>query len=336
VEVQSRSLLIEACLTRFTPLDFRMMETLAVVFDAPQMLSLSMLPLAPETDEDIIVDIEWSGISTGTERLLYEGKMPSFPGMGYPLVPGYEAVGIVSEAGHRSGHRKGDRVFVPGARCYGDVKGLFGGAAARMVVRGTRASAVDSSLGADAVLLALAATAHHAVVASSPLPQLIIGHGVVGRLAARIVMALGGEPPVVWEHNPDRMSGGTAYHVMSPDDDPRRDYACILDASGDAGLLDTLIARLRKGGEIVLAGFYHAPVTFTFPPAFMREARLRIAAEWQADDMAAVTQLIRKGHLGLEGLVTHEAPARDAALAYPQAFSDPACLKMVLDWRGMA
>jgi bacteriochlorophyllide a dehydrogenase len=312
------------------------METLAVVFDAPQMLSLSMLPLAPETDEDIVVEIEWSGISTGTERLLYEGTMPNFPGMGYPLVPGYEAVGIVSEAGGRSGHSKGDRVFVPGARCYGDIKGLFGGAAARMVVPGARASAVDLALGADAVLLALAATAHHAVVASSPLPQLIIGHGVVGRLAARIIMALGGEAPVVWETNPARVSGGSAYHVMPPDEDPRRDYACVLDASGDAGLLDTLVARLGKGGEIVLAGFYHAPLSFTFPPAFMREARFRIAAEWQATDMEAVVAMIAEGRLSLKGLVTHEASARDAATAYPQAFSDPACLKMVLDWRGMA
>jgi myo-inositol-1(or 4)-monophosphatase len=34
-----------------------------------------------------------SGISTGTERLLWDGTMPPFPGLGYPLVPGYETVG---------------------------------------------------------------------------------------------------------------------------------------------------------------------------------------------------------------------------------------------------
>ena len=32
---------------------------------------------------------------------------------------------------------------------------------------------------------------------------------------------------------------------------------------------------------MVLAGFYAEPVRFAFPPAFMREARLRIAAEWK-------------------------------------------------------
>ena len=59
-------------------------------------------------------------VSTGTEKLLYTGRMPAFPGMGYPLVPGYESVGRVVEAGPHSGLRVGQGVYVPGARCYGD------------------------------------------------------------------------------------------------------------------------------------------------------------------------------------------------------------------------
>ena len=46
--------------------------------------------------------------------------------------------------------------------------------------------------------------------------------------------------------------------------------------------LNKLIGRIAKGGEIVLAGFYTEAVSFAFPPAFMKEARLRIAAEWAA------------------------------------------------------
>ena len=44
------------------------------------------------------------------------------------------------------------------------------------------------------MLLALAATAHHAV-ADHP-PELIIGHGVLGRLLARITVALGHPAPI--------------------------------------------------------------------------------------------------------------------------------------------
>ncbi len=100
-------------------------------------------------------------------------------------------------------------------------------------------------------------------------------------------------------------------------------------------MLDQLVARLAPGGEIVLAGFYKEPVSFTFPPAFMREARLRIAAQWQRPDLELVGQLAGSGALVLDDLVTHRADARDAADAYTTAFADPACLKMILDWRAM-
>ena len=72
------------------------MNTLAVVLQQPERLVLDRLDLQAPGAEDIVVDVEWSGISTGTERLLWSGRMPDFPGMGYPLVPGYETVGRVA------------------------------------------------------------------------------------------------------------------------------------------------------------------------------------------------------------------------------------------------
>ncbi len=311
------------------------MNTLAVVLEQPERLVLSRLELSPPGDEDVVVDIEWSGISTGTERLLWSGRMPPFPGMGYPLVPGYESVGRVSAVGNRTGARVGDRVFVPGARCFGDVRGLFGGAAARLVVPGAKVVPFDERLGEQGVLLALAATAYH--VAAGPgasQPDLIVGHGVLGRLLARLAVVAGGEP-VVWETNPGRAAGAEGYRVLDPKDDPRRDYRAICDVSGDASLLDTLVACLAPGGEIALAGFYSDPLSFTFPPAFMREARIRVAAEWKPSDLAAVKALAESGRLSLDGLITHRRDAGEADAAYRTAFSDPACLKMILDWRSM-
>ncbi len=225
------------------------MNTLAVVLEEPERLGLSRLALTPPTDADVVVDIEWSGISTGTERLLYSGRMPAFPGLGYPLVPGYESVGTVSFAGVSSQRSVGERVFVPGARCYGDVRGLFGGAAARVVVPGARAVPIQPGLGDTGVLLALAATAHHALDGEAGLPDLIVGHGVLGRLLARIAVAYGASP-VVWECDPLRRSGASGYTVIEPEADTRRDYGRIVDASGDPDLLDTLIARLAPGGEV--------------------------------------------------------------------------------------
>jgi 3-hydroxyethyl bacteriochlorophyllide a dehydrogenase len=314
------------------------MKTLAVVLEKPEHLVLSSLDLTPPTPSDVVVDIHYSGISTGTERLLWTGAMPAFPGMGYPLVPGYESVGRVIEAGDESGHRVGDWVFVPGARCYGEVRGLFGGAASKVVSAGARTINIDEHTGESAVLLALAATAYHAVACGGKrrdiiAPDLIVGHGVLGRLLARMTVAAGLPAPTVWELNEVRSGGAEGYAVLKPEDDPRRDYKAIYDVSGDSAIIDQLVMRLAPGGEIVLAGFYSKPLSFAFAPAFMREAQIRCAAEWQRPDLVAVKQLIETGRLTLDGLITHREGADKAASAYRTAFGDAACLKMVLDWR---
>ncbi|MBX9797674.1 chlorophyll synthesis pathway protein BchC [Sphingomonas sp.] len=307
------------------------MKALAVVLDAPKRLELRALSLNPLADGDVLVEIAWSGISTGTEKLLWSGAMPPFPGMAYPLVPGYESVGRVIDAGRDAQRRIGEWVFVPGANCFQGARALFGGTAERVVVPAARALPIDESLGEDGVLLSLAATAHHALVGGAP-PDLIIGHGILGRLIARLTIACGAPPPIVWETNPARRDGATGYSVIAPEVDIRADYRVICDASGASALLDTLIGRLAKGGEIVLAGFYDR-LTFSYAPAFMREARLRIAAEFTPEDSASTIALVEAGALSLAGLVSHIRPAAQAAAAYPEAFEDPACLKMVLDWR---
>lgn len=309
------------------------MDTLAVVLEAPERLGLDRLILTQPEVDDVIVDVAWSGISTGTERLLYQGKMPAFPGMGYPLVPGYESVGHVVRRGSGCSAPIGQMVFVPGARCFGPVRGLFGGAAAQLVVPASRVTPIDEGLGQDAVLLALAATARHAMAAPhAALPDLIVGHGVLGRLLARLTIALGGAPPTVWESNAARRHGAFAYPVIDAAADECRDYRSIFDVSGNAAVLDDLVKHLAPGGEIVLAGFYAEPLSLSFPPAFMREARFRVAAEWKQPDLDATIALIRNGRLSLAELITHNTPASQAPSAYRTAFEDPACLKMILDW----
>ena len=318
------------------------MHTTAVILSGPKDLGLGSLGLVDPTVDDLVVDIAHSGISTGTEKLFWSGTMPPFPGMGYPLVPGYEAAGEVVEAAPETGFKVGDFVFVPGANCFaadarGPVRGLFGGASSRLVTSAERAVRIDAGMGAEGALLALAATARHALAGfNTALPDLIVGHGTLGRLLARLTIAAGAPAPMVWETNAARRSGAVGYEVLAPENDARRDYKAVYDASGAVGLLDTLIGRIAKGGEVVLAGFYTEPVAFNFVPAFMREMRLRVASEWTAEDMVATRALIDSGALSLAGLITHRSAAGTAPKAYETAFTNPDCLKMILDWKAAA
>ena len=311
------------------------MDTRAVILSGPQSLKLGAVGLKAPVSGDVVVQVRYSGISTGTEKLFWQGTMPPFPGMGYPLVPGYESFGEVVETCGETGLAVGDHVFVPGANCYENgVRGLFGGASALLVTPAARVAKLDAGYGEEGALLALAATAYHAL-AGGPLPDLIIGHGTLGRLLARIAVTMGAAP-TVWEIDAARRSGAEGYDVIAPENDSRRDYRVILDASGASGLLDTLVPRLAKGGEVVLCGFYTAPISFAFPPAFMKELRLRIASEWQPADLEATRRLMDEGRLSLDGLITHRALASDASAAYERAFTDPTCLKLILDWSAAA
>ena len=109
-----------------------------------------------------------------------------------------------------------------------------------------------------------------------------------------------------------RRAGADGYEVIAPDADTRRDYTSIYDVSGDASVLADLIGRIARGGEIVLAGFYQDPISFAFPPAFMKEARFRVSAEWAPADLVATRDLIESGALSLGGLITHTRAASDA------------------------
>lgn len=309
----------------------------AVIFEEPGKLTVDQVELVDPGADDLVVDVDWSGISTGTEKLLWTGDMPPFPGLEYPLVPGYETVGRVVDASPQHAGRIGEQVYVPGSAGYKTVRGLFGGSASKIIVKAAKARKVDAGLGRNAVLMALAATAHHALaVKGSNLPGLIVGHGVLGRLLARLTLALGGASPVVWDIDAKRRAGAQDYKVMDPADDAGSTYDTIYDVSGASGILDQLLQHVSPAGEIVLAGFYSGRVDFAFPLAFMKEARIRVAAEWGDEDMEAVLALLGQGRLSFDGLVTHEAGSADAAQAYDQAFNDPECLKMVLNWSDAA
>jgi 3-hydroxyethyl bacteriochlorophyllide a dehydrogenase len=310
------------------------LHSTAVFLESPRELRLKRLPLDEPSESDVVVQVEWSGISTGTEKLLWNGTMPDFPGMGYPLVPGYESVGRVTRVGKKSKVDIDQRVFVPGAKCFGDVKGLFGGAASHLVVSSERVVALPEEIEEEGVLLALAATAYHVTQGKKALqPDLIVGHGVLGRLIARIAVLLG-HKPVVWEIDSNRMSGAEGYTVLHPCDDKENKYFNICDASGQVNVINKLISQLQLGGEITLAGFYEQDIQFNFPPAFMKEAKLRIVAQWTPQDLLDVKQLIASGRLQLDGLITHHRrPTSAINEVYRTAFEDSSCLKMIVDWR---
>jgi 3-hydroxyethyl bacteriochlorophyllide a dehydrogenase len=304
-------------------------DAVAIILEAPERLALRSLSLLPMTPAMCSLRSTGAAFPPGPRSSSGRAVCPASPAWGTRCA-GYESIGRIVDAGADARGGSANGCSFPGASCFRDARGLFGGTARHVVLPAARAIPISESLGRDGVLLALAATAHHAIGVGG-VPDLVIGHGVLGRLIARIAIATGGGAPTVWEVDPARREG-CGYAVIDPAADERRDYRVICDASGAADALDLAFPRLAKGGEVVLAGFYDR-LSFAFPPAFMREARMRVSAEFTPADVAAVVALTDVGLLELDGLLSHVRPAAEAADAYPQAFTDPDCLKIALDWR---
>ena len=179
--------------------------------------ALERLDLSPPGPDDVVVDVEWSGISTGTERLLWSGRMPPFPGMGYPLVPGYELVGRVTQAGDPARSRSAARLRSRRALLRRGARPVRRRSLAPRRA-GQRASCRSTSSSAST---ASCWRWPRPPTTRSPRParcrpSCIVGHGVLGRLLARLRVATGGEPPIVWERNPNACGGAIGYQVLDP------------------------------------------------------------------------------------------------------------------------
>ena len=201
-----------------------MLSSLAVVLEKPERMALVRLPLDAPAAGDVVVETLWSGISAGTERLLFTGRMPPFPGMGYPLVPGYE----MRRNGRGGGLGGRDRTSARGSSCRArDASGRartawrLGFASRRTGV--TRRSGRRSRSATRPCCSRWPRRRSHALGGSAASDGvLIVGHGVLGRLLARLAVGSGGKPPVVWEKNSDRARGAVGYEVTSPEEDRRR------------------------------------------------------------------------------------------------------------------
>ena len=159
-------------------------------------------------------------------------------------------------------------------------------------------SRVDASLGERGVLLALAATALHAVEhrgrahegrrwssamarsAADRAPRRSRGGRAVGRLGDAI---------------PRARDGAQGYAVLAPEDDARRDYQRIIDVSGDAAALDSLIQRLApRRRDHARRLLRNRRFRLSARPSCARR-EFRIAAQWAPGDLGETIRLVETG-----------------------------------------
>ncbi len=320
----------------------------AVVFAEAGRLDLRTVTLREPASDEVVVETRFSSISAGTERLLFGGALPGFPFLRFPLVPGYEAVGVVTERGADVRDvNVGDEVFVGGSMCYTDIAAAFGGNASQLIKKASAVVPLHGIPMAQAPLIALAATSLHGIRRLGDIRGKrigVLGMGAIGQFAARFALDAGA---IVSEadSNPDRLGhipGVTPFtldvapaapaHGHHGHGAPARDlFDVIVEATGKSELISTCTDLLAMRGAILLLSYYDR-LECNFVPVFLKEPALIVSREWDHEDLLLARDAIADGRVAIADLAGDAYPIDRYESAYAAAFGDPSTLKVILQW----
>lgn len=294
------------------------------------------LPLPAEGQ--VLVRTLFSGVSRGTENLVFNGRVPTSefermrgPHMGgefpFPVKYGYSAVGRI-ESGNAS--LLGRTVF-----CLHPHQDIFAVGEAAVTVL------PDGLPPARAVLTANMETALNIVWDADILPGdrvAVFGAGVVGALVAYLASRIAGTEVLLIDHNPARQTLAARLGLdFASGNEVAGEFDVAVNASGSAEALARAIELAGQEARVVEASWHgDRPVSLPLGGAF-HARRLTIVssqvgsvppsrrARWTyARRLAKALDLLRDDRLDV--LISGETRFADLEKAYPAILADPETL----------
>jgi 2-desacetyl-2-hydroxyethyl bacteriochlorophyllide A dehydrogenase len=330
----------------------------AVWFGAPRRVEIREESVPTVAPDQVRIRALVSGVSAGSELLVYRGHAPrelppDLPTIGgdfaFPVKFGYASVGRVVEAGSRVERLAvGDLVFVHHPHQTEYV--VAADAAVRLPADLSPEIGVFSANLETAVTVMLDA---HPRLGEA---VLVVGQGVVGLLITMLLDRVGARPIVTVDLHERRREASTssgADHALAVDGNvvdtvleltEGRGVDVAVEASGSPAALQACIDGVAFAGTVVVASWYGTrEARLALGGAFHRRCLRVVSSQVSSLDpsvtprwdrrrrTALVSELLRE--LPLATLVTHRFAFRDAASAYEMLDRKPEeCLQVVLDY----
>jgi bacteriochlorophyllide a dehydrogenase len=330
------------------------MKAKIVVFPRPMEAVIEEVEIPSLGDQDVLVEVEYSSISIGTERWCLTGRMaiPGQPALAFPHVPGYQAAGIVLEIGKQvRSLQPGDRVFSRNCRApTGWAGSWWGGHAALHVAEENSVIKLPDSVSTyEASSLLLAQVGYNG--ASKPKVSLgdvavVVGEGLVGQYAAQVLRNRGAHVVVSGlldfrlELARQFSADGTFNDAKGELVDAiRRRYAkgvaITVETASSSRTVRLAIDLLQYGGQLVLNGYY-PPAESCLDWHWLRNKELTVYCpnSRTRQRLEAALELIDRGVISVKELVTHDFPLSQSPEAYAKLLaSNPDYLGMVIHWK---
>jgi len=219
--------------------------------------------------------------------------------------------------------------------------GRPGGFAEQLIVDGrmlfTLPDSVDDRAGALVEPLAVAVRAVEQSRLEHSAPAMVIGAGAIGMLTALVLADAGYEQVVVVSRNPARRAlAATLGLAAVPLEDAhavaRIAPACVFECAGTPAAVRLAVELAGPLARIMLVGLPLDPLDLEAAPILFKELELRGIMIYTHTNFTTAIQLLARGAIPVEKLVTATVPLAEAEASF-QALSAPgnAHLKILLD-----
>ena len=297
---------------------------------------------------EVLVRTHYSGISSGTDRWVMRGRfLPG--GLRYPLVVGYQRVGVVEAIGKDvTTVEVGQTVATTRSVDFAEFPSTWGAHASLGV---SSEADVLSAEGVNPLAAALLVSSQVGVNAASrltcaPGTVWVVGDGIIAAAGALALKARGYDP-VVLGRKAARL--GTLVElgigVLNVKEDPELhsadDPIAVIDTIQNDGSFGSYVQRLpERVGQIVYSGHPVDGVTQWGNLARLqqRELSTHFISGWTTDRLVQTLDLMHTGVLPIERLVGTVAAGRNdiTGLVSSVARGEMASIGAVIDWQRLS
>jgi 2-desacetyl-2-hydroxyethyl bacteriochlorophyllide A dehydrogenase len=319
------------------------MKANCIVFPAPETVESGEVELSSPTPDQILTETILTGVSTGTETRVFRGGQKD---TNFPVIPGYENLGRVMEAGDQSGYTTGERVFVRAHRYDpGPYTMMWGSQVSHSLTSGPAAIRVPENVtDEDAIYAKVSGISLHGVKRAHVRSDewvAVVGLGIIGHLVVQHCVARGARVIAIdldadrcrraeeagAETSIDGRSDRLAEQVFELTDGG---VSAAFDATGIARMLEPTSKLLRPRSwdespelapRLVLQGTVEEPVTLDYFTLFSPELDLITPRDCDTQDLVDSLSLMSEGRIHPSIIPATVASFRDAPDLYPRLVS---------------
>ncbi len=331
------------------------MKAKAVVFPAANTVEVREVDCPEPGPRDVVVDVTHSWISNGTEGSYLRGERiagdtawrPGSPSP-FPVVAGYQKVGVVRETGsHVTDLDRGETVFAAS----GKILGMFHPSGGQVSPSVTPREGIwklppqpEPLAYAGMVLTQVGYNCGSRTPVAPGETAVVLGDGMVGLWAAQ-TLALRGSRILLLGRHGDRLrhfpENGMHLCCNERNGDWQETLAgflsdgvdVLVDTVGSIEHIQAILSRMNRNGRIVSAGFHGTDDLLSLQDLRNGELSLHSVSGWTRPRMDRTRHLISTSQLQTLPLITHRFPVDRAAEAWDliRTKREPV-LGVILDW----